>query len=147
MPDRDGGKHMIDQMGGRVRHPASTAGGAGGPALTGERQQLFFLADLALKAKKTARQYAAFEHAAKFAFNKCGHIPALLFLPGQKRFEIFLKHAVDEGLVGLARAVLSGGIVSRTTPRVAQSSSTSSLSLIVMPHAQTWANAPPKRFQ
>jgi hypothetical protein len=83
---------MIDQMGSRVRHPASTAGGAGGPALAGERQQLFLLAKLALKAKKTARQYAAFEHAAKFAFHKLRHIPAFLFLPGQIRFEILLKH-------------------------------------------------------
>jgi hypothetical protein len=73
-----------------------------------------------LKAKKTARQYAAFEHAAKFAFHKLRHIPAFLFLPGQIRFEILLKHVVDERLLGLARPILSGQVVFRSTPDVAQ---------------------------
>jgi hypothetical protein len=73
-----------------------------------------------LKAKKTARQYAAFEHASKFALHKLRHIPAFLFLPGQKRFEILLQYAVDERVLRLARAVLSGRIASRTAPGVAQ---------------------------
>ena len=73
-----------------------------------------------VEAKKAARQNTAFEHAAEFAFDEFRHVPALFFLPGQKRFEILLEHAVDKRLLGIARAVLSGRIVSPATPGVAQ---------------------------
>jgi hypothetical protein len=56
---------------------------------------------------------AAVEESAEFAFHEPRDMPPPLLLPGEERFQIFLKHFVDKGMLRVPRAVFPGGIARR----------------------------------
>jgi hypothetical protein len=84
-------------MGRRIGHPAAATRRAGGTSLTAERNEFFLFAGFALKPQKAEGRNPAFEKGAHFAFDKSRHPAAAATLLGEKRFEVFLNDAVDEG--------------------------------------------------
>ena len=61
LPHRYFGKHVIDQMRGRLHHPPCPATGAEASALAGECNEMFVKAAIALDAKKAMLKQAALE--------------------------------------------------------------------------------------
>ena len=59
LPDRHIGEHMIDEMGGALRHPAAAAAGTQRPALAGERDQPVQAAVTAAKPREPTGEPAA----------------------------------------------------------------------------------------
>jgi hypothetical protein len=61
LANRHFGKHVIDQVGGRLDHAPGAAAGAEPPALAGECNEMFVKAAIALDAKKAMLKQAALE--------------------------------------------------------------------------------------
>jgi len=75
-PDRRLGKHVIDQVGGRLHHAARATTGAESPPLTTEGHQVLVPAAIALDAQEAVFEQPTLQIVFELLANEPGQVPA-----------------------------------------------------------------------
>ena len=103
------GEHALDQVGGCVRHSASTTGWTEATPFAGKGDQAVVAAGVAVNTQKAVREYAASEIGAEFAFDKPSYRRLPFVSASEEGLEVLSNDLVEQGLLRLVTLVLDGG--------------------------------------
>ena len=115
MPDRDYGQHAFDEMGSRVSHAATAAGGTEAAALAADRDEAIVAAGVAVDPDESMGKEAAREIGPDLALDEAGDGRAGGPSPIEKGDELRADDFVQEGLLGLVTNVVGDGEASGGT--------------------------------
>jgi len=104
LPDRDGGEHVLDEMGGALGHATPAAARADRTRLARERHEPLGVAGVAVEAGEAVRPDAAGEELAELALDERRDAAAGLGRP-QERREVRAYDPMQHGVLGSARPI------------------------------------------
>ena len=96
LPDRDFGKHVIDEVDHSVSHPAAVARGTERPSLAGKCDRTLPPAGVAVHTQEPVRRHATVQKRPQLPLDEAGHRTLAATLSVQESFELFRDDAIED---------------------------------------------------